>query len=64
MTDSNGHQYTRAGCNATTSQTYTNLAPALSVVPSQKFDIIAWIGREETLRRIDKGIEIIGKIKE
>jgi glutamyl-tRNA synthetase len=28
------------------------------------FDIITWIGREETLRRIDKGIEIIGKIKE
>ena len=28
------------------------------------FDIIAWIGREETLRRIDKGIEIIGRKKE
>jgi len=25
------------------------------------FDIIGWIGKEETLRRIDKGIEIIGK---
>ena len=27
----------------------------------QMFDIVAWIGKEETLRRIDKGIEIIGK---
>jgi glutamyl-tRNA synthetase len=25
------------------------------------FDIIGWIGKEETLRRIDKGIEVIGK---
>jgi glutamyl-tRNA synthetase len=25
------------------------------------FDIIAWIGKAETLRRIDKGIEVIGK---
>jgi glutamyl-tRNA synthetase len=25
------------------------------------FDIIGWIGKEETLRRIDKGIEAIGK---
>jgi glutamyl-tRNA synthetase len=25
------------------------------------FDIIAWIGKEETLKRIDKGIEVIGK---
>jgi glutamyl-tRNA synthetase len=25
------------------------------------FDIIGWIGKEETLKRIDKGIEVIGK---
>jgi glutamyl-tRNA synthetase len=25
------------------------------------FDIISWIGREETLKRIDKGITVIGK---
>jgi len=25
------------------------------------FDIISWIGREETLKRIDKGISVIGK---
>jgi glutamyl-tRNA synthetase len=25
------------------------------------FDIIGWIGQEETLKRIDKGIEVIGK---
>jgi glutamyl-tRNA synthetase len=25
------------------------------------FDIISWIGKEETLRRIDKGISVIGK---
>jgi glutamyl-tRNA synthetase len=25
------------------------------------FDIIAWIGKAETLRRIDKGIEVLGK---
>ena len=67
LTDSNGHQYTRAGCNATTSQTYTNLAPALSVVPSQKFDIIAWIkGYLPSIQKIsDKtkiaaGVIIIG----
>jgi glutamyl-tRNA synthetase len=28
------------------------------------FDIIAWLGKEETFRRIDKGIEIIGRKKE
>ena len=25
------------------------------------FDIISWIGKEETLKRIDKGISVIGK---
>ena len=25
------------------------------------FNIICWIGQEETLRRIDKGISVIGK---
>jgi glutamyl-tRNA synthetase len=25
------------------------------------FDIISWIGKEETLRRIERGISIIGK---
>jgi glutamyl-tRNA synthetase len=25
------------------------------------FDIISWIGREETLKRIDKGVSVIGK---
>jgi glutamyl-tRNA synthetase len=25
------------------------------------YDIIGWIGKEETLRRIEKGIEVIGK---
>jgi len=28
------------------------------------FDIISWIGKEETLRRIDKGIAVIGKLAE
>ena len=27
------------------------------------FDIISWIGKEETLKRIDKGISVIGKQK-
>jgi glutamyl-tRNA synthetase len=27
------------------------------------FDIISWIGKEETLQRIDRGIEVIGKLK-
>ena len=25
------------------------------------FDIVAWIGKDETIKRIEKGIEIIGK---
>ncbi len=25
------------------------------------FDIISWIGKEETLKRIDKGVAVIGK---
>ena len=25
------------------------------------FDIISWIGKEETLKRIDKGVSVIGK---
>ena len=25
------------------------------------FDIISWIGKDETLRRIDKGITMLGK---
>ena len=28
------------------------------------FDIISWIGKEETLKRIDKGISVIGKQKQ
>jgi glutamyl-tRNA synthetase len=28
------------------------------------FNIISWIGKEETLRRIDKGIAVIGKLAE
>ncbi len=27
----------------------------------QMFDIISWIGKEETIKRIEKGIEVIGK---
>lgn len=27
------------------------------------FDIISWIGKEETLKRIDKGVTVIGKLK-
>ena len=25
------------------------------------FDIISWLGKEETLKRIDKGVSVIGK---
>jgi glutamyl-tRNA synthetase len=25
------------------------------------FDIISWIGKQETLNRIDKGLDVIGK---
>jgi len=25
------------------------------------FDIISWIGKDETLKRIDKGVAVIGK---
>jgi glutamyl-tRNA synthetase len=27
----------------------------------QMFDIISWIGKEETIKRIEKGLSVIGK---